>query len=78
MAVKSVLDHRQVKHEHCGVCGACLLSRRDREVKDGLGNVIGRAVSPHVCPGPLAREVLEVMLLEMLPWERRGGQERVS
>ena len=47
---------RAIGHAHCGVCGACLLF----------------PAQLHTCPEPVRRDILEVMLEDMKPWD--GGR----
>ena len=59
MAAKSVLsrpiiDNSNTGHRHCEICGSCLMF----------------AAQIHRCPTQPNPKVLEVMLMDMKPWDR--------
>ena len=57
MAGKSLLrpiSNSNVGHKHCPTCGTCLM----------------HSAQVHRCPERVDPEVLEVMLMDMKPWDR--------
>ena len=64
MAAKShvrLIDNTNVGHKHCPVCGACLMF----------------SAQSHNCPTRIDPEIMEVMLLDMKPWEGRRAINRI-